>query len=396
MAGAAFVQVVSGHGPVERWGAVSVARRDGGDGDVEIRAHRDSDAAVAYCEVQGYEAAVIWSTWRVGGVELAAAAIHVLGRDGECMRALGCVDCLVRLRPTIVVKIAEIDVRDEYFAAFLDGFGEGVALDVPPRFTPREDARRLGVAVGEALAGELARLIDGEEPTTAIGIRMLPGADAAVTRSAAALGIDWDHDCATRQGATIQRGAGILVIGVPSQWGSSCLLLYALEVSRTKGQVRTSTIAGAVSNADELSPDGMEFLAGLHAGIGGHPRAADVLAGFGALGPYRRRDELWEQPVRDRLLRPFRQAWHRFRDVSLFQRSKHEKIKKLGIPRDPAKTYRVFDGDVYAMPNLGSDNVIVISSEQSDYELVCTTGITPELGYVYFLDGDGDLSRRRL
>jgi hypothetical protein len=82
-------------------------------------------------------------------------------------------------------------------------------------------------------------------------------------------------------------------------------------------------------------------------------------------------------------------------ELGFVKPSKPEKVKKLGIRRDATKLYNVFDGDVYAMPRGGNDNVLVISTDRGDYTLVKKSGVVPEPGYMYFLDPDGDLSRMR-
>ena len=42
----------------------------------------------------------------MGDDELRGARLYVLARHGDCMGPIGRLDCLVRLRPEIVVKVA--------------------------------------------------------------------------------------------------------------------------------------------------------------------------------------------------------------------------------------------------------------------------------------------------
>lgn len=412
MAGRAFVYALRGGGPPGFLSGASVGYNK--EGEVEIVAHRDAQEAADYCDSRGYASAVVWDSWCRDEAPERTFDLHVLERHREQLAAAGCMECVARLEPVIAAKVTDIDARDEYFEDFLDGFAEGTSADdstvpvvvgAPLRFKPREDARRLGLAVGGALAAELARIADGGELVPCqdeVGILFLPGAEeATITRSATPLGERWSR-CDTRQGAMIQRGAGgVLVISSPRYRGSSVLFLLALEVAVRRGKLQTSTV-GPVVGVYDNRPDYEPFMTGLHEGMARHARGPEILAGFGVLGEYRQRDNLWENETRaDRLLQPLRRAWSAASAVSWFGwlpfgRGREQKVKKLRIQRDPSKMYAVFRGDVYATPKRGNDNVIVIPPDREDYELVCSTGITPEPGYVYFLDPDGDLSRRPL
>lgn len=70
-----------------------------------------------------------------------------------------------------------------------------------------------------------------------------------------------------------------------------------------------------------------------------------------------------------------------------------EKVRALGFQRDPSKFYIVFDGDVYAMPRRESGTTLIISDDHADWAKVRETGVVEQPGFIYFLDGDGDLAR---
>jgi hypothetical protein len=78
-------------------------------------------------------------------------------------------------------------------------------------------------------------------------------------------------------------------------------------------------------------------------------------------------------------------------------KKKPQKVKKLAIKRDPEKAYRVRGGDIQvSVTNRevhGDGNVIALPAGDDNYELLVATGITQEPGWIYFLDGDGDLAR---
>jgi hypothetical protein len=60
---------------------------------------------------------------------------------------------------------------------------------------------------------------------------------------------------------------------------------------------------------------------------------------------------------------------------------------QLGLKRDPKLLYFIRDGDVWASPKK------VPGKKAGKPKRVATTGVVMEAGYIYFLDGDGDLAR---
>jgi hypothetical protein len=61
-----------------------------------------------------------------------------------------------------------------------------------------------------------------------------------------------------------------------------------------------------------------------------------------------------------------------------------EKVARLGIQRDPALFYTIEDGRVWAHPRDGSPASPVTS-----------TTIPTNIRFLYYLDADGDIARRR-
>jgi hypothetical protein len=67
-----------------------------------------------------------------------------------------------------------------------------------------------------------------------------------------------------------------------------------------------------------------------------------------------------------------------------------EKVAKLGIKRDNDLMYYVKNGDVWATPRKKPGQ-----SAKGKATKIADAGITAEQGYLYFLDGDGDVSRAK-
>lgn len=71
-----------------------------------------------------------------------------------------------------------------------------------------------------------------------------------------------------------------------------------------------------------------------------------------------------------------------------------EKVLPLGIRRDPAVFYAVFDGDVYTQARGAQGQGVTVSSDRADWTKLRETGVIEDRAYLYYLDQDGDLARR--
>lgn len=70
-----------------------------------------------------------------------------------------------------------------------------------------------------------------------------------------------------------------------------------------------------------------------------------------------------------------------------------EKVLVLGIPRDPETYhYMIIEGDVFSTPR----DERSLPARGSRWTKLRETNVVQELGYVYFLDQDGDLARTQI
>jgi hypothetical protein len=67
-----------------------------------------------------------------------------------------------------------------------------------------------------------------------------------------------------------------------------------------------------------------------------------------------------------------------------------EKVHKLGIKRDTDMMYYIKNGDVWASPRKKPGQ-----TAKGKAQKVADAGIEAEQGYLYFLDGDGDVARAK-
>jgi hypothetical protein len=67
-----------------------------------------------------------------------------------------------------------------------------------------------------------------------------------------------------------------------------------------------------------------------------------------------------------------------------------EKVHKLGIKRDNDMMYYIKDGDVWATPRKKPGQ-----SAKGKAQKIADAGVEAESGYLYFLDGDGDVARAK-
>lgn len=67
-----------------------------------------------------------------------------------------------------------------------------------------------------------------------------------------------------------------------------------------------------------------------------------------------------------------------------------EKIAKLGIKRDNDMMYYIKSGDVWATPRKKPGQ-----TAKGKAQKIADAGLETESGYLYFLDGDGDVSRAK-
>ncbi len=67
-----------------------------------------------------------------------------------------------------------------------------------------------------------------------------------------------------------------------------------------------------------------------------------------------------------------------------------EKIAKLGIKRDNDMMYYIKEGDVWATPRKKPGQ-----TAKGKAQKIADAGVEAEAGYLYFLDGDGDVARAK-